>query len=108
MTHYPAVQYNCTFDCMWWMRCLPTSARTTEVTLGFCFPRETAARPDFRQEVQTYLRRWHLAVVEDNDISVNQQRGVESAMHEPGPFYVLREFGVHNFNNWLLDHMFPR
>ena len=66
------------------------------------------ARPDFRQEVQTYLRRWHLAVVEDNDISVNQQRGVESAMHEPGPFYVLREFGVHNFNNWLLDHMFPR
>ena len=78
------------------------------VTMGFLFPRETAMREDFEREVAAYKERWHLAVVEDNEISVNQQAGLASPQHEPGPFYVLREFGVHAFNCWLLDRMFPR
>lgn len=105
--HYPSQQMNCTTDCMWWMRCLPMAVDRTQVTMGFCFPRATTERPDFERELSVYRKRWHLAVEEDNGISVNQQHGLASPAHSPGPFYVLREFGVHAMNRWLLDQIFP-
>jgi len=79
-------QMNCTFDCMWWMRCLPTGVESTEVTMGFCFPKATTERPNFEAELAVYKKRWHLAVEEDNEISFNQQQGLASPKHEPGPF----------------------
>ena len=47
---YPNLQINVTHDCFWWMRMLPVSEDETRVTLGFCFPRETVARPRFSEE----------------------------------------------------------
>ena len=49
------------------MRILPVSEAETRVTLGFCFPRDTVARPRFNEEVAAYVRRWHIAVSEDNE-----------------------------------------
>ena len=69
--------------------------------------RATTERPEFERELEVYRKRWHLAVEEDNGISANQQDGLASPTHKPGPFYVLREFGVHAMNLWLLDQIFP-
>merc|ERR1712137_1532448 len=101
---FPSLQINVTWDCVWWMRILPTSPTTTSVSMGFCFPEATIALPHFPATLERYLHRWHTAVSEDNAISLNQQRGVRSIFRRPGRFSPL-EFGNHNFNNWLLAKM---
>ena len=78
----------------------PDSSRVTQ---GFLFPRETASRTDFVANLQGYLKRWHMAVVEDNNISLNQQRASESPHHRPGPPYHSLEFAGHKFDNMVLD-----
>eukprot|EP00966_Prymnesium_polylepis_P244177 5646892-Prymnesium_polylepis.2 len=116
---FPTLQLNVTRDCAWWMRVLPESATsrqhafnadrarpcvrsTTRVTQGFLFPKETAASEGFDELLEPYLYRWDLAVREDNDISVNQQRAAMSPHHRPGPYHKL-EFAVHRFDNIVLD-----
>jgi hypothetical protein len=69
--------------------------------MGFCFPLESTKQPDFDDIIAQYLKRWELAVAEDNGISLNQQNSVRSPMRKPGRFNSL-EFGTHNFNNWIL------
>ena len=101
---FPSLQINATWDCLWWMRLHPTSPTSTHIQMGFCFPKTTVSRPEFSSAFETYKRRWHIAVTEDNAISLNQQRGVRSMFREPGRFCQL-EFGTHNFNNWLLSKM---
>jgi phenylpropionate dioxygenase-like ring-hydroxylating dioxygenase large terminal subunit len=83
---FPTLQVNLTHDCAWWMRMLPTSEDRTLVTQGFLFPRATTELPGFQEKLEPYLRRWHLAVVEDNEISENQQLGAGSFEASfPGP-----------------------
>jgi len=98
---FPSLQINVTWDCLWWMRLDPLGVDKTHIQLGFCFPRESVALDRFPSVLERYLVRWHMAVSEDNSISLNQQRGVRSKLRVPGRFSPL-EFGVHNFNNWLL------
>ena len=56
---------------------LPEGSKRASVTLGFLFPSSVAAAQGFDQLVQPYLYRWDLAVREDNEISLNQQRASE-------------------------------
>ena len=95
---------NVTWDCMWWMRILPETVERTKVTMGFVFSRETTKQPAFHEDLQGYLHRWHVAVSEDNEISINQQQGAHSAVFDPGLYYSA-EFGTHNFDNWVLDRV---
>jgi hypothetical protein len=104
---FPSVQINVTQDCLWWMRILPLGVTQSRVTQGFVFPKSTTEMKDFKSLLEPYLYRWDLAVVEDNDISVNQQQGATSIGYEPGPYHHL-EFGVHDFHNICLDHMVGR
>ena len=99
---FPTLQLNVTRDCAWWMRILPEGPTTTRVTQGFLFPPSTVAMPDFEAHLEPYLHRWDLAVREDNEISVNQQRAAASPQHRPGPYHPL-EFAVHRFDNMVLD-----
>jgi len=99
---FPSVQLNLTRDCAWWMRMLPTAIDKTQVSMGFLFPKSTTERPNFQEELKPYLHRWHLAVVEDNEISENQTAGAQSGVYQPGPYSML-EFGTHKFNNYVLD-----
>jgi len=99
---FPCLQVNVTKDCAWWMRLLPTSAASTRVTMGFLFPKATAAMPDFDAKLEHYLYRWDLAVREDNEISVNQQEGVGSHFYRPGPYHEL-EFATHKFDRWVVQ-----
>ena len=101
---FPSLQINATWDCMWWMRLIPTSPTSTHILMGFCFPEESTHQYNFDHILQKYLRRWEMAVSEDNAISLNQQRGVRSKFRVPGRFSQL-EFATHNMNNWLLSKM---
>jgi hypothetical protein len=99
---FPTLQLNVTKDCAWWMRVLPEGPTTSRVTMGFLFPQATTALPDFEKLLQPYLYRWDLAVREDNEISLNQQRASESPHHRPGPYHGL-EFAVHRFDQMVVD-----
>lgn len=101
---FPSLQINVTWDCLWWMRMTPLGPEQTRINMGFCFPKGTTTLPKFQTVLPEYLKRWHIAVTEDNAISCNQQRGVRSMFRVPGRFCQL-EFGTHNFNNWLVSRM---
>merc|ERR1719152_106054 len=72
--------------------------------MGFCFPEPTTKLPKFPAVLDKYLKRWHIAVLEDNAISCNQQHSLLSPLRLPGRYGPL-EFGTHNFHNWLLSTM---
>lgn len=99
---FPSLQVNATWDCAWFMHVKPVSVSRTEISMGFMFPKKSTIQPDFDVILAQYLKRWELAVSEDNGISLNQQRSVRSPLRKPGRFNQL-EFGTHNFNNWLLS-----
>ena len=103
---FPSLQINATWDCLWFMRLIPLGVDKTEIEMGFCFPNETTAVAVFPKVLPEYLKRWHLAVSEDNAISLNQKKGVRSIHRVPGRFSQL-EFGTHNFNNWLVSKVVP-
>lgn len=99
---FPSLQINVTWDCLWWMYTLPTGENSARVDMGFVFPEETTKLDIFPSRLERYLHRWHVAVTEDNEIAMNQTRGLRSPHRVPGRFCEL-EFGTHNFNNWLLS-----
>eukprot|EP00928_Gymnodinium_smaydae_P038645 TRINITY_DN26612_c0_g1_i1.p1 TRINITY_DN26612_c0_g1~~TRINITY_DN26612_c0_g1_i1.p1 ORF type:complete len:863 (+),score=160.36 TRINITY_DN26612_c0_g1_i1:78-2666(+) len=99
---FPSLQINVTWDCIWWMNTIPTGQSSTRIEMGFCFPAATQKLSNFPTVLDRYLHRWNVAVLEDNTISLNQQRSVRSMFRTPGRFCQL-EFGTHNFNNWLLS-----
>jgi phenylpropionate dioxygenase-like ring-hydroxylating dioxygenase large terminal subunit len=101
---FPSTMFGSTIDCMWWLELQPLSASRTRLIVGSCFPRTTAARPDFDEIVQRYYKRWDLSIPEDNEISERQQEGVSSPFSKPGRLSHAEPL-VHVFNNWVLDHV---
>jgi phenylpropionate dioxygenase-like ring-hydroxylating dioxygenase large terminal subunit len=101
---YPNTQFACTQDCMWWLTFRPLGPERTGLTVGFCFPETTVARPDFEREVAPYLRRWAVSIGEDNAIGEVQQAGLRSTLRPPGPM-AAREFAVHRVYQWILDRV---
>ncbi len=101
---YPSTMFGCTYDCMWWLELHPLGPARTRLIVGSCFPRSTAARPDFAAVVERYYRRWDLSIPEDNVISERQQQGLESPFCPPGRFSFMEPL-VHTIDNWVLDRV---
>jgi hypothetical protein len=74
------------------------------VRSGACFPKAVRARSDFDTVVEKYYRRWDRSIVEDNDISEIQQRGLSSPFARAGRYSHLEPL-VHSLANWVLDRM---
>jgi len=89
---------------MWWLRVTPVESTTCRVNFGFCFPKTTAARPDFEKEVAAYYHRWDVGIVEDNRTGVIQQEGLRSRLYEPGPLS-WKEPKVQAIALWILDRV---
>ncbi|GCD32593.1 (2Fe-2S) ferredoxin [Streptomyces chrestomyceticus JCM 4735] len=89
-------------DCMWWIRKIPTAPGRLHTEVGYCFPRETVARPDFAELAEAYNARWDQVMDEDNQIVEVQYRGLRSSV--PG-CYTAEEPVVHRFDNWVLDRV---
>ncbi len=101
---YPSLQFACTQDCMWYLDFQPAGPERTRVLVGFCFPRTTAARPDFAAVVQRYYARWETSIGEDNGIGEVQQKGLRAADRPPGRLS-WKEHHVHKLANWVLDRV---
>ena len=101
---YPSTMFGCTYDCMWWLELHPMGPEKTKLIVGSCFPRSSAARPDFEEVVQRYYRRWDISIPEDNHISELQQRGLSSPLARQGRLAHAEPL-VPTFGNWVLDHV---
>ena len=101
---YPCTQFACAVDSMWWLRFTPTGPESTHVNIGFCFPRTSAAMPDFEDKAKPYYKRWQAGIPEDNLISQAQQSGAHSIGHLPGRFS-WRERAVYQIANYVLDRV---
>ena len=101
---YPSTFFATTQDCMWWLQEFPLAPDRTRISLGSCFPRETVARPDFRDKIEKYYRRWDIALPEDNAISERQQAGLQSHFARAGRLSA-REPAIHRIANWVLDRV---
>ena len=96
--------FGCTYDCMWWLELHPLGPARTKLIVGSCFPRSTAARPDFADVIQKYYKRWDISIPEDNVISERQQIGLQSPFTRPGRFSYMEPL-VHVIDNWVLDRV---
>jgi hypothetical protein len=56
----------------------------TALSLGGCFPRSTAALPNFAKDVALYYECWISVATEDVGILEKQQRGLGSVLYRPG------------------------
>ena len=97
----PATQFACAQDCMWWLAMRPVAADRTILSLGGCFPRSTAARPDFATGAQAYYDRWLRVAREDVGILERQQLGLGSRLYRPGRLS-WRDDLAHAIHGWVL------
>jgi choline monooxygenase len=100
----PATQFACAQDAMWWLAMRPVAADRTILSLGGCFPRSTAARPDFEQHAQAYYDRWQRVAQEDVGILEAQQRGLASMLYTPGQLSP-RDALVNAVDTWVLERI---
>jgi len=102
--YYPHVLFNIPPSHPAFHQLFPESANVTTVVTWFCFPKSTAALPEFETEVQTYYEMVETFLPEDKSISERTQRGLRSSLARAGRFSI-HELPCHSFSNWLLDHV---
>jgi phenylpropionate dioxygenase-like ring-hydroxylating dioxygenase large terminal subunit len=100
----PTTQFACAQDCIWWLAVRPVAADRSVLTVGGCFPRATAAMPDFGHHAALYYDRWERVAREDVDMLEKQQIGLGSIRHVPGPLSV-REAAVAATYRWLEERL---
>ena len=99
---FPCALIACTIDCVWYVEIHPAGPDRIRLALGACFPKTTASLPDFASRLGPYIRRWDVAVAEDNAINELQQRGISSPFAAAGRVCRLEALS-HTFRNWVLD-----
>merc|ERR1719238_1831963 len=53
---FPSLQFNVTWDSMWFMHVIPTSETSTHIKMGFVFPSETTQLSDFPEKLEAYMK----------------------------------------------------
>jgi choline monooxygenase len=96
----PTTQLACAQDCMWWLAMRPLAVDRTILSLGGCFPRSTAAMPNFAADAALYYDRWARVAAEDAGILEKQQRGLASLLYRPGRLS-WRDDLVHAVHDWV-------
>jgi choline monooxygenase len=100
----PTTQFACAQDCMWWLAMRPVAPDRTILSLGGCFPRTTAALPDFAGHAALYYERWARVAAEDVGMLEKQQLGLTSCRYRPGRLS-WRDDLVHAVHNWVMSRM---
>ena len=101
---FPGTQFAVAQDSLWWLSMRPMAPDRCMLSLGGCFPRSTAARPDFAEKSALYHDRWRRVAEEDVAMLETQQRGLGSLLHRPGPFS-WREAAVRRIHQWVLGEL---
>jgi choline monooxygenase len=102
----PTTQFACAQDCMWWLAMRPVAPDRTVLSLGGCFPKTTAALPDFARHAALYYERWAQVAAEDVGILEKQQVGLGSSLYRPGRLS-WRDDLVHEVHNWVMARVPP-
>ncbi len=100
----PGTQFACAQDCMWWLAMRPIAPDRTALSLGGCFPRATAAVPNFARDAALYYDRWIRVAEEDVGMMEKQQLGLSSPLYRPGRLSWRDEL-VHAVHRWVLERM---
>jgi choline monooxygenase len=98
----PSTMLGMTLDCVWYIELQPQGPGHTHIEVGSCFPRETAALPDFEDRARYYYKRWDKSIGEDNDIAAVQQAGLMSPFHRPGRMSYLEPL-IPQMAAWWVD-----
>ena len=101
---YPGFFLVNTLDSMWWINKIPIYPEKTYVRSGFCFPKSTVEREDFKENSARYHKRWDLVIDEDNNITERHQSGIRSPFAKSGRLSFHEEV-VNAMNNWVLDRV---
>ena len=104
---YPSTYLACTVDCAWYLEMHPIGPDRTRMVHGALFPRSRLSRPDYKEVVENYFKRWDVTIEEDVVASERQQKGVDTDYAMPGRFS-HREPLVHEIDNWVLDQVLDK
>lgn len=83
-------------------RVTPVSPQKTVVKVLWLVDENAVEGPDYEVENLKWL--WHHTTIQDGDITVDNQRGVNSTSYQPGP-YSLREYGAADFVSWYVARL---
>jgi hypothetical protein len=82
----------------------PMAPDQTVLSLGGCFPRSTAALPNFAEDVALYYERWISVATEDVGILEKQQRGLGSVLYRPARLS-WRDDLIQAVHNWVMAQL---
>jgi phenylpropionate dioxygenase-like ring-hydroxylating dioxygenase large terminal subunit len=97
---FPNMAFAAGRDAVWLYEATPINARRCHVTMTACFPRDVAAKPEFKDKVAHYYERLDAAIAEDIPALENQQFGLNSPFAMQGRVHPLLESNVAGFARW--------
>jgi len=80
-------------------RLTPLSTTQTDVTVNWLVDNKAVEGQDYDIDHLSWL--WHHTTVQDGDITMDNQKGVNSQYYQPGP-YSKREYGSADFVSWYV------
>jgi len=83
-------------------RFTPVSATQSDVVVTWHVRADAEADKDYDLERLKWM--WDVTTIEDTKIIIDNQKGVNSARYEPGP-YAPQESYSHDFTRWYLDRI---
>lgn len=101
--HYPNTWNHFLSDYVLNFRVLPISATETEVTTTWLVHRDAVEGRDY--DLKRLTEVWETTNDEGRRVVEENQVGVASPAHEPGPYSPKQESGVAQFIDWYLDTM---
>lgn len=82
---------------------LPVSPQKTRVVTKWLVHKDAVEGQDY--DTERLCQVWNATNRQDRELVEQNQRGVNSAGYQPGPYSQTYEFGVMNFVNWYCEEM---
>ncbi len=83
-------------------RLTPKSEQHTEVSVSWLVNADAEEGRDYDIDRISWL--WDVTTIQDGDITMDNQKGVNSRFYQPGP-YSKREYGTADFVSWYLARL---
>lgn len=83
-------------------RVTPKSPQQTDVKVSWLVNANAQEEKDYDIDNLSWL--WNITTIQDGDITVDNQKGVNSRFYQPGP-YSEREYGTADFVSWYVARL---
>ena len=106
MVFYPHLLMNMPPDRITFHQYFPEGPHQTRIITWCCFPKSTVDRDDFEEEFEKdYVPPMEMFIDEDKGICEVVHRGIVSKLTTPTRYSPTEEQTVHEFSNYVLDHV---